>query len=537
MTSELSWPDRSWTLGANLRSAAQTRGDAPLISFGSDGPAYTVSEVDKLADCVGAGLLRLGLEHGDNLLLMLPNEPEMILSWFGAGRIGVVEAPVNTEYRGAFLEHLVNTSQGKVMVVRDHLVDRVVASAAKMPLLETLVVVGDPLSVAAPSLKVVPFDDLLADAPAFDPEIEPQDLSSINFTSGTTGPSKGAMMPHAYHHLMGHRCAELMDLGRGDVYLMPLPLYHIHAQAIMYACLVSGAAVHFEKKFSASDWISTIRRVGATHFTTLGVMLAFILKVPEQDGDAVNPMRRLWACPTPPALVAEFEERFDVPEIVTSYGNTEIGMISISDYDPERPEAVGMIADQFYDVEIVDDDGRPVPVGQAGEVRVRPKIPWILLQGYYGMPERMVEASRNLWFHTGDVMKVDERGYYYFLDRKDDRIRRRGENIASLDVEQVLHQHDRVADVAVVAVKSEIEGGEDELKASIVFTPGPEVDPEAFWAWSDEVLPAFSVPRYLEFLEQLPKTPTEKVQKFKLRKSGADAAVDRLAENVARVGR
>ena len=451
--------------------------------------------------------------------------------------MGVVEAPVNTEYRGAFLEHLVNTSEGKVMVVRDHLVDRVVASAANMPLLETLVVVGDIRSVDAPSFKVVPFDDLLADAPAVDPEVQPQDLSSINFTSGTTGPSKGAMMPHAYHHLMGHRCAELMDLGRGDVYLMPLPLYHIHAQAITYACLISGAAVHYETKFSASEWVSTVRRVGATHFTTLGVMLAFILKHPQEEGDAVNPMRRLWACPTPPKLVAEFEQRFAVSEIVTSYGNTEIGMISISDYDKERPEAVGMIADQFYDVEIVDDEGQPVPVGEAGEVRVRPKIPWILLQGYYGMPERMVEASRNLWFHTGDVMKVDERGYYYFLDRKDDRIRRRGENIASLDVEQVLHQHERVGDVAVVAVKSEIEGGEDELKASIVSTPGPNIDHEAFWEWCDDVLPAFSVPRYLEFMDQLPKTPTEKVQKFKLRKSGIGASVDRLAGKPARAGR
>jgi crotonobetaine/carnitine-CoA ligase len=524
---KLQWPDRSWCLGANLRGAAEARGDSPFLSFGSTGPSYSVAEVDACVDAIAAGFQRLGLTRGENVLLMLPNAPEMVLSWFGANRLGAVEVPVNNEYRGAFLEHVVNTSGAEFMVVSDQLAEAVIASADRLPFLRTLVVVGDLDTVPPSPFDIVPFGELTVAGAPSDPAIEPWELSSVNFTSGTTGPSKGAMMPHANQHLMGSRCAELMALGPGDVYLMPLPLYHVHAQTITYACLVSGAAIHYERRFSATEWLATVRRVGATCFTTLGVMLAFILGQPERADDADNTLRRLWSCPTPPRLIAQFQRRFGVEEIATSYGNTEIGMICMAPYDPARPESVGAIAEDYYEVQLVDEEDRPVAVDEPGELCVRPRIPWILLQGYYGMPERMLEASRNFWFHTGDILKCDEVGSHYFLDRKADRIRRRGENIASLDVEQVLLQHDRIADVAVVAVPGDVEGGEDELKATIVVSGGPAVEPEELWQWSEEHLPAFAVPRYWEFLDALPKTPTEKVQKYRLRELGTINAVDR----------
>lgn len=519
-------PDRTWTVAAALREAAQQRGDLPLFSFFDDDTVLTVADVEAATARVSAGLSALGVQAGDNLLIMLGNEAPFTHCWWGANRMGAVEVPVNVSYHGYFLEHLVNTSGAEVMVVRDELVPQVVASAGRMPRLKRLIVVGEYDRVDGGPLEVIPYATLTEDRPAVDTPLDPADVCSVNFTSGTTGPSKGAMMPHAYHYLMASRVVQLLQFQPGEIYLMPLPLYHMHAQTVTYGALLGGAHVHYQERFSTTNWLETIREVGATCTISLGVILSFILKRPEQPDDHDNPLRRLWSCPTPPLQIAEFQRRFDVPHIVTSYGSTEIGMITMADYDETRPASVGKVAEEYYDIELLDSEDNPVPTGEQAELCVRPRIPSILLKGYYDRPDLTLEAMSNLWFHSGDVMSRDAEGYYYFIDRKNDRLRRRGHNIASMDIEEVFFQHAAVADVAVVAVPSDFAGGEDELKACVALAGGVAADPDLLWAWAEQRLPEFAVPRYLEFMAELPKTPTEKVRKFQLRATGVENCYD-----------
>ena len=223
--------------------------------------------------------------------------------------------------------------------------------------------------------------------------------------------------------------------------------------------------------------------------------------------------------PCPPDLATAFRDRFGLEEIVTSYGSTEVGMVARRTLDAP-PGSVGRVDPDLYAARVVDEQAEDVPPGEVGELLVRPLLPWTTTQGYFGMPERTIEAFRDLWFHTGDAARLDDDGNLWFVDRIKDRIRRRGENIASVDVENALLGHPAIVDAAVVAVPSDEEGGEDEIKAVVVAAPGAELDPEAVWAWCDETLPYFAVPRYVEILPELPKTPTAKVRKSELRDAG-----------------
>jgi crotonobetaine/carnitine-CoA ligase len=337
-------------------------------------------------------------------------------------------------------------------------------------------------------------------------------------------------MSGAHQHLLAEQNARLVELGPDDVYLSPLPLFHVNAQlTAVYAALLVGARVHLEPRFSASRWLDVARATGATVTTTLGVMMPFLLAQPERPEDADNALRCVWAVPCPPELAGPFGERYGIERFAMPYGNTEVGCV----IDPrERPPAgsCGRPDARFYDVRLVDPEtDEPVGVGRPGEIVVRPRVPWVVTTGYFGMPERTAEATRNLWFHTGDSLVQDAEGWLWFVDRIHDRIRRRGENIASTDIELVLAQHDGVAEAAVVAVPSELAGGEDEIMACLVLAdPGPALDDVI--AFAAERLPAFAVPRYFQVLDALPKTPTAKVRKQLLRDRGVTAAtIDRMA--------
>jgi crotonobetaine/carnitine-CoA ligase len=511
-------PDRSrWCLPELLAEQARAHADRPFLSFALGEADLSYGEVAAGADAVAAGLARLGVGRGDRVLLMLRNRAEFVLSWLGAARLGAVQVPVNVDYRGPFLEHLANTAAASVLVVEDALLDAVAASAGKLEHLRTAVVVGQGASL--PGIETVPFAALLEPGTPPAVAVAASDTGAIHFTSGTSGPSKGAVLPHALLHLLSERNRELLDLRAGDTYLTELPLFHINAQMSVYSALLVGARVRIEQRFSASSWLERVRASGATHTSLLGVMLSFILKQPERPDDADNALRRAWSVPCPPDLAGAFRDRFGLEEVVTSYGSTEMGMVARRTLDAP-PGSVGKVDPDLYAIRVVDGDDEDVPVGEVGELLVRPLLPWTTTQGYFGMPERTLEAFRNLWFHTGDAARVDADGNLWFVDRIKDRIRRRGENIASVDVENVLLEHPAVADAAVVAVPSDEVGGEDEIKAVVVAAPGAALDAGAVWAWCDESLPYFAVPRYVEILPELPKTPTAKVRKSELREAG-----------------
>jgi crotonobetaine/carnitine-CoA ligase len=221
---------------------------------------------------------------------------------------------------------------------------------------------------------------------------------------------------------------------------------------------------------------------------------------------------------------AAFEERFGVP-LIQGYGMTEINIVAYSvPGDALEPGCAGAILEDFFEVRILDADDRPVATGHVGEIVVRPKEPWCFMAGYQRMPEKTLQAWQNLWFHTGDAGRIDERGRLFFVDRIKDCIRRRGENISSFEIEQVVGAHPQVAESAVVAVKATDQGGEDEIKVCVVLKPGAALAPEALLDFCQERMPRFAVPRFVEFIETLPKTATGKLQKEELRRRGAGGA-------------
>jgi crotonobetaine/carnitine-CoA ligase len=260
---------------------------------------------------------------------------------------------------------------------------------------------------------------------------------------------------------------------------------------------------------------------------SLGVILPFVFAQPPTPRDATHHLRRILAAPTPYGILEEFKQRFGVQQFAEGFGQTEICMPIATPLalKLDRPKgAAGLLIEQFFDVRLVDSDtDEEVPTGEVGELIIRHKTPWTINVGYVGMPEKAAEAWRNLWFHTGDALRRDAQGWYYFVDRLKDALRRRGENISSAEVEAPIREHPAVADVAIVAVPADMEGGEDEVKACIVLNPDRSVTFAALMEWCEERLPAFAVPRYIEFMDSLPKTPTEKIRKGVLRAAGVTA--------------
>ena len=522
-------PDRAdWCLPELVARRGEELGDTPFLSFALDGGEVSYGAAAEAARAVAGGLGRLGVARGERVLMMLRNRSEFALAMLGVSEAGGIQVPVNVDYRGPFLEHLVNTSEAATLIVEDELLDAVAASLGSLPGLRSVVVVGDPVDLG-PRVRVSSLAELLAAGPAAArPRSRASDPAAIHFTSGTSGRSKGALLPHAAVHLLAERNRELLDLRAGDAYLTELPLFHINAQMSLYSSLLVGARLRVERRFSAGAWLERIRAAGATHTSFLGVMLGFVLAQPERPDDADNTLRSAWTVPCPAGPALTFRRRFGLERIVTSYGSTEIGMITHRIVGEGPDVSAGRIADDLYDVRVVDEYDEEVPEGEVGELIVRPRLPWTTTLGYVGLPDAAFTAYRNLWFHTGDAVRLDAERNLTFVDRFDDRIRRRGENVASADVEGVLAAHPAVAEAAVVAVPADEEGGEDEIKAVVVAQAGAVLDAESVWAWCDERLPYFAVPRYVELALELPKTPTSKVRKNELRAAGVgDATADR----------
>jgi crotonobetaine/carnitine-CoA ligase len=521
--------DRSrWVLPVLLRERARELGDKPFLSFAKNDASATYAEIDERSDRMAAGLAAMGVTRGDRVMVMMGNRIEFVITWFALNKLGAFHAPVNTEYRGDFLEHLINTARARIMVLEEKFVETLVASQANVADLEELVIVPDgpaggfsvdPGRFPARTFESVPS----ADAP---PQtiVTPADTYAVLFTSGTTGRSKGALVPYAHGHLLNERNLELLDLDDRGSYISELPLFHINAHMTVYGCMIVGAHARMEERFSASRWLGRLRASGATHSSMLGVMVDFVLRQPPTEQDHDHNLRSVWMVPCIPDLARRFRDRFGVERIVTSYGTTETGMVARRVVDRSDDVSSGPVDYDYYDVQIVNEDDEPLPKGEVGEIAVRTMLPWTVTSGYFGMPDRTLEAFRNLWFHTGDAGRFDEDDNLVFVDRLADRMRRRGENVASADVEAVLGGHEVVREAAVVAVKADEEGGEDEIKACLVLTDGATIDYEAFWSWCDERLPYFAVPRYVELYDALPKTPTEKVLKHELRvaRPGAD---------------
>ncbi|MGK0477950.1 MAG: crotonobetaine/carnitine-CoA ligase [Ilumatobacter sp.] len=528
--------DRSeWNTPAVLRSHARTRPDDIYLDMPWTGEQYSYAETLTRAEQVGRGLIDAGAAPGDRVLLMMPNCSAHIFGWLGSAMAGLVEVPINTAYRGSFLSHQVATTAPTIAVVDASFVDRFIALPDAVRSIRRFYVTGDVHAVARALAQLEqagfaanPWTDLVAGRASADVELPPvagRDLGSIFFTSGTTGLSKGVMMPHAHMYLFADQCVSLTRLTAEDVYLSVGPLFHGNSQFLAaYPALIAGCRYVMHERFSASDWTNQISEARATVTNFVGVMMDFVWQQPVRDDDADNQLRCIFAAPTASSILDGFKERFGVEAFVEVFGLTETCMPILTPYGVDRPPgAAGRLNADWFDIRLVDSEtDEEVAIGEVGELVVRTKVPWTMCQGYFAMPDKTVEAFRNLWFHTGDGLRRDHEGWYYFVDRLKDAIRRRGENISSYEVEQGLATHAAIAEVAAIGVPADQEAGEDEVMVFVVLEPGHPAEPAEIWAFADDQLPAFAVPRYLRFVEQLPKTPSEKIRKIELREQGVD---------------
>ena len=458
------FPNREdWALPTVLRHRAAQAPDAIYLDTPEEGRRWTYAETLATAEKVGRSLLAHG-EPGDRVLIMARNSSAFIFTWLGSAMAGMVEAPINTAYKGDFLTHQVRVARPRWAVIDAELADRFTDVADEIEDIERFWVIdnGD-VDQAIDKLRKAGWqaerwEDLTVDRDGELPEVSPRSLASIFFTSGTTGPSKGVAMPHAQMFFFAAETACLTRLTDKDAAMAVTPLFHGNAQFMSaYPALISGARFVLRSRFSASRWIDQIRESQVTVTNFIGVMMDFVYKQPRRPDDADNPLRCIFAAPTASSILEDFKKRFGIEAFVEVFGLTETSAPILSPYGEDRPAgAAGLVADDWFDVRLVDPEtDEEVPVGEVGELVVRPKVPWITSLGYYGMPEKTAEAWRNLWFHTGDALRRDEEGWFYFVDRYKDALRRRGENISSYEVEQAILGYKSVVECAVVAVPAD----------------------------------------------------------------------------------
>jgi crotonobetaine/carnitine-CoA ligase len=500
-----------------LEQKAVERPDAVFVHYGEERWSY--AQVEDAAARLASGLHDLGVKRGDRVGLFLPNGPAFVNTYFALGKLGATMVPVNTAYRGYMLEYLLNDTACEVLVVDATLVDRVLDSSDRLQSLATLVVAGG--EVEAP-WRTVGFESLPGEPIGTDPDVRHDDVNCVIYTSGTTGPSKGVPITNAHGISKAIEVIRLAEMSEHDVVYAPLPLFHSFALLRgVCAGLVTGGSCALRERFSASAFWSDVRTTGATVGFCVFSIPMILAKAEPRDDDRDHTLRVFYNARHDEA----FEERFGV-RCIEAYGLTEAGAaMYVRPGETPPPGSCGRVSED-WEVRLVDDDDVDVPVGEVGEIVLRPLYPGLITPGYLNKPEATAQAFRNLWFHTGDLASVDADGYYTFRDRKKDAIRRRGENVSSWEVEQVLMEHPAIAEAAAIPYPSPL--GEDDVRVAVALREDADLTPEQLVEYCSSRMPDFMVPRYVEFLPELPHTPTGRVEKYRLRETPlSEGAYDR----------
>jgi carnitine-CoA ligase len=503
-------PDR--TLQTMLSRRAREYGDRPLVTAGED--TWSYAQACDMAARFAGTLADAGLSVGDRVALICSNRIAFMQVFLGCAWLGAVVVPINTASRGPQLQHILSNSGARVLIVeRDFIGNLGHVDLTTLPLQKIWVIDGSPEStvVAVPSEPLPPLGEMRAPA-----SLRPSDLLAILYTSGTTGPSKGVCCPHAQYFWWGFNTAHLLGLRRGDVLHTTLPLFHTNALNTFFQALLLGNHVVFGKRFSASNFFRALSEHQASVTYLLGAMVPILLARPPDPAERAHHTRIALAPGVPARFQAAFTERTGI-HLLDGYGSTETNFAIGATIERQRSGTMGPVFEGF-EARVVDDEDNELPDGKPGELVLRAHAPFAFATGYFGMPDKTVEAWRNLWFHTGDRVVREADGYFRFIDRVKDAIRRRGENVSAFEVEQVLLGHAAVANAAVFAVPSEL--AEDEIMAAIVLHPGQQVYEVDLVRYCEPRLPYFAVPRYLEFVADLPTTENGKVQKYKLRSRG-----------------
>ena len=498
------------------------------------GKSWSYKEIDTRSSRLAQGLTGLGIQPGETVLVMLPDIADYIVIWCALSKFGGIEVPVNAHYRGNLLAYLINDSLAETILIDQRFLSRLVGVQDDLERLRRVVVVPDagsagpdPVDDLSRKFEILSYPDLYAETEYDGPGPAYHDLMGVLYTSGTTGPSKGVTMTHAHAYEYALGVSEMLELGEHDLYGAHLPLFHIAGQfATVYASCIAGATAVLTTAFSPRRYWEEINAHGITCTFLLGAMANFLYAQPRTDKDANNTIDRVLMVPLIPE-VEDFKKRYGC-RVSTTWGGTEMNCPTRSGFDLADNRSCGRVLEDRYEVRIVDRMDREVPDGTPGEALVRTRIPWITTNGYWNHPEWTVSLFRNQWIHTGDMLMRDDEGNLYFIDRIRDAIRRRGENISSMEVENEINAHPAVLECAVIPVDSR--ETEQEVMAVVVPGDGERVEPEALISYLETRMAYFMVPRYIDIVDTLPKTPTGKIQKFVLREKGiTETTWDRVA--------
>jgi crotonobetaine/carnitine-CoA ligase len=506
---------RELTVNSVLSHQASVRGDKEYIRT-VEGCSLSFSAVHRLTNQISNWLIAQGLGPGSHIAVFMENEVECLLSHIAITKMGAVSIPINASAGGGMLAHYLNFSDSVAVIATPEFAQRVVALGAEVAPLHTLIVVGQFERTAVGRFRVLSFADYQGapDAPITEsPNFS--DLAFIMFTSGTTGPSKGVMFPQARAFLWDEGVVPMFGVGERDRYFVCTPLSHATGLfSGAWMMMVVGGSVGLTRRFSASQFWDQVRATGATYTTLLGAMVSFLEGVPERPDDANHPMRFISAAPYPPTWES-FERRFGA-KLSIAYGLSDHSVPTRLPMDPPAAKrgSTGHVIEGF-ELLVVDEDDIPVPARTIGEVLIRSRLPWHCSLGYYKQPEQTLASRLHEWFHTGDRGYLDEDGYFWFVDRAKDAIRRLGENISSYEVEQYAGRHPAVMHIAAYPLAAD--KSEQEVAVSVVLKADTTFHPRELIRFCLQTMPKFMVPRFVHVAKDLPRNLNQRVEKYKLR--------------------
>ena len=506
------FPPSDRILSTIVTRQAERYGGRVLLVAGET--RWTYAQTAAIAAASAQTLSDTGIKAGDRVALMCSNRPEFLQVYLGCAWLGAIVVPINTALRGFQLSHILRNSRPALLVVEAPSLAAFDTVDAEVELPSHAWLVGFASTTNAARISPVPLPALGAKASAG--AVLPGETVAILYTSGTTGPAKGVCCPQAQLFWWGIYSARALGIREGDVLFTTLPLFHTNALNAFYQALLNGCTYVLEPKFSASGFWAAARRHDATVGYLLGAMASMLMAQPRTTDESAHGLRVALGGGVPPQIHRPFLERFGVP-LVDGYGSTETNFVFAGAIPSDRPGTMGYLADGFEAL-IVDENDSELPDGEAGELLLRAKEPFAFATGYFGMPEKTVEAWRNLWFHSGDRVVRDPDGHYRFIDRMKDSIRRRGENVSSWEVEQTILSHPAVAACAVYPLPSEL--GEDEVAAAILLETNQSIEPVDIVRHCEGQIAYFAFPRYVRIVREMPLTENGKIKKGALRDAG-----------------
>lgn len=524
-----------FTFGHILADQAAKRGDKVFLRYLDDGRSFTFREIHEQSNAVANALLAAGLGKGSHVAMMMENSPEQVLAYFALAKIGAVCVPINTAARGTFLAYFLNQSDSVALLIDQALVERFLEVAPETSIAAMWVTEGPSGADLPAPLREHGFEELLRGSTA-EPgvDVSYRDLCALMYTSGTTGPSKGNMWAQIGLLTFSAYQAQPLKMDENDTYYAWGPLFHVAAYGgSVLLMLILGGSVALARRFSVSRFWQDVRSSGATA-TILMTVGEYLFKLPPSPADRDHRLRFVLSTPVP-ADFRQLQDRYGF-KFMQGYGLSDYSLgTTLGLDDPEdKQQTIGRAMEDLQ-VRVVDDQDVDLPAGEIGEIVMRHNgMPFSAALGYYKMPEKTAEGTTNLWFHTGDLGRVDADGYFSFVGRKKDAIRRRGENISAYEVEQAIFGHAAVAEVAVYPVNAHT--GDDEVGVAIVLAPGATLSERDLVAHCAGCMPYFMVPRFVEFRTSLPRTTTEKVRKVELRaemEARLTTAWDREREGIA----